>query len=169
MDLVHHIVSTYAPSEILIGIGSAQASHTTRDPFTAGERFEMIDTALRFEKVTRFHIVPIADVDRHAVWVAHVASLVPAFEQAYSSDPLTKMLFGDAGYETPELPMFNRSAYEGKEIRRRMAAGEPWEEFVPLPARKLIEEMGGVRRLRTLSGSAEASRTLPGGDHAGKT
>lgn len=158
MELIHHIARTHSPSTLIIGIGSAQASHTPRDPFTAGERSEMIDAALRFEKVGAYQIVPIPDVDRHSIWVAHVASLVPAFEQAYTSDPLTKMLFGDAGYETPDLPMFNRSTLEGREIRRRMVSGEPWEELVPLPVRSLIAEMDGVGRLKTLAGSPEASR-----------
>lgn len=161
MELVHHIMRTFRPSALIIGIGSAQASHTLKDPFTAGERFEMIEAALRFEQVGTYHIIPISDLDRHAVWVAHVSSLVPTFEQAYSSDPLTKHLFSEAGYETPDLPIFNRSTYEGSEIRRRMMAGEVWEDLVPLPVSKLIKEMDGVNRLKTLSASREAGR-IPG-------
>ena len=32
---------------VIIGIGSAQYSHTDKDPFTAGERYHMIAEALR--------------------------------------------------------------------------------------------------------------------------
>lgn len=158
MELVRHVMKTYALSELLIGIGSAQVSHTAHNPFTAGERFEMIEAALRSEQFSNCRVVPIPDIDRHALWVSHVASLVPPFEQAYSNDPLTRMLFHEAGYETPELPMFNRGQYEGHEIRRRMVDHEPWEDLVPTAVRKIIEEIGGVERLRLLTSSKEAHR-----------
>jgi nicotinamide-nucleotide adenylyltransferase len=165
MELLRHVMKTYAPGELLIGIGSAQVSHTLDNPFTAGERFEMVEAVLRAEQVQNCRIVPIPDLDRHALWVSHVVSLVPPFEQAYSSDPLTKMLFSEAGYETPDLPMFNRGMYEGKEIRRRILAKEPWEDLIPTPVRKILEEIQGVERLRLLAGSKEAVRLDPNDRH----
>src|SRR5207245_2773190 len=37
--------------EIIVGIGSAQYSHTGENPFTAGERYEMIKRALDAEEI----------------------------------------------------------------------------------------------------------------------
>ncbi len=159
MELVRHIMRTFTPSELLVGIGSAQASHTLRNPFTGGERFEMIEAALRSEQFANCRIIPIPDIDRHALWVSYVASLVPPFEQAYSSDPLTRMLFHEAGYETPDLPLFNRGTYEGREVRRRIVAGEAWNDLVPTAVRTVIEEIGGVQRIRLLAQSKEAGRS----------
>ncbi len=165
LELIQHIDRTFHPDELLVGIGSAQTSHTLRDPFTAGERFEMITRALAAERFEGYWPIPIPDLDRHAVWVAHVRSLLPRFEQVYSNDPLTVHLFQTAGYEVPRLPFFNRGQYEGTEVRRRMAQGEPWEALVPVAVRVFLEEINGVERVRWLAGSPEAAR-LARGDHA---
>jgi nicotinamide-nucleotide adenylyltransferase len=37
------------------------------------------------------------------------------------------------------------------EIRKRMAAEENWEDLVPEPVSKVIKEINGVERVRTLS------------------
>src|SRR5207302_562889 len=41
--------------EIIVGIGSAQYSHTGENPFTAGERYEMIKRALDAEGIHNYH------------------------------------------------------------------------------------------------------------------
>ena len=55
--------------ELVIGIGSAQYSHTGENPFTGGERYEMIKRALDAEGIHDYHIVPIPDTHVHSVWV----------------------------------------------------------------------------------------------------
>jgi len=149
----------FDPDELLVGIGSAQVSHTVRDPFTAGERFEMVARSLQYEKIRRFWVIPIPDINRHAMWVSYVESLLPPFDQVYSGDPLTRTLFRDAGYEVPELPFFNRGRYEGTEIRRRIVARMEWRDLVPLSAKAVIDEIGGEKRVRLL-----ASKDHPTGD-----
>ncbi|MDE1819395.1 MAG: nicotinamide-nucleotide adenylyltransferase [Euryarchaeota archaeon] len=168
LELVHHILGTFHPQELLIGIGSAQVSHTPHNPFTAGERFEMVRRALFAEHLEDFWPLPIPDVDRHAIWVAHVVSLVPSFDQVYSNDPLTVHLFREEGYEVPRLPFFNRGQYEGSEIRRRMAAGQSWQELVPAAVRVYLEEIKGEERVRLLSGSPEAARLAQGNHGTGR-
>ena len=51
--------------EIVIGIGSAQLSHTIKDPFTAGERVMMLTQALSENSVKHRHyyIVPMEEQD----------------------------------------------------------------------------------------------------------
>ena len=158
MELVRHIMKTFEPNELIVGIGSAQESYTLRHPFTAGERFEMITRTLLFERISRFVVVPIEDVNRHALWVSHVESLLPPFKQVYTNDPLNRVLFKEAGYEVPELPKYNRNVYQGTEIRRRMIAGEEWRDLVPLPVCKVLEEIHAEERLRLLSSAPEAVR-----------
>jgi len=53
--------------ELVLGIGSAGDSHTTRNPFTAGERVMMVTKAVEDLDVTTY-VVPIEDLDRNAVW-----------------------------------------------------------------------------------------------------
>lgn len=135
---------------ITIGIGSAQYSHTFENPFTAGERHLMISRALKDEGIEHYFLVPIIDINRYAVWVAHVASLVPPFKAVYSNNPLTKRLFQEAGYEVRASPLFNVEIYSGTEIRKRMLAGQEWRDLVPKAVAEVIDEIGGEMRIRDL-------------------
>ena len=136
--------------ELVIGIGSAGDSHSSSDPFTAGERIMMITKALEpYDLVT--YVVPIEDLDRHAVWVSHVQSMCPSFDVAYSNNPLVIQLFEEAGVEVRQSPMYNRDVLEGSGIRARMIAGEPWREMVPDAVVDVIEEIDGVTRIQRVS------------------
>lgn len=135
---------------LTIGIGSAQYSHTYENPFTAGERHLMISRALEKDGVKNFFLVPIVDINRYAVWVAHVASLVPPFKAVYSNNPLTKRLFSEAGYEVRASPLFNVELYSGTEIRRRILAGKEWRDLVPKAVSDVIDEIKGEERIREL-------------------
>ena len=138
--------------ELVLGVGSADGSHTTHDPFTAGERIMMITKALAgFDLVT--YVVPIEDIDRNSVWVSHVTSMCPRFDVAYSNNPLVIQLFEEAGVPVRQSPMFHREVLEGTQIRERMIAGENWQELVPNVVAETIEGINGVSRLQHLDGS----------------
>lgn len=136
--------------ELVIGIGSAQLSHTPENPFTAGERIMMIARSL--EKLDLYtYVIPINDIYRNAIWVSHVESMTPPFTKAYSNNPLVSRLFYEAGYDVQYSPMYNRIAYSGTEIRKRMLAEENWQELVPPAVVKVIEEVRGIERLKQVS------------------
>lgn len=138
--------------ELVLGIGSADVSHTTHDPFTAGERIMMITKALaEFDLVT--YVVPLEDIDRNAVWVSHVNSMCPRFDVAYSNNPLVIQLFEERGVPVRQSPMFHREVLEGTQIRERMIAEEEWHDLVPAVVVETIEEIDGVKRLQRLDGS----------------
>lgn len=137
---------------LTIGIGSAQYSHTPENPFTAGERYMMINKALREEGVKNYSIVPIEDLNRYPVWVAHVVSLVPPFRRVYTNNPLTKRLFEESGFDVRASPLYNRDIFSGTEIRRRIVNGEEWRSLVPAPVSDIIDDIDGVNRLKQISG-----------------
>jgi nicotinamide-nucleotide adenylyltransferase len=141
--------------ELIIGIGSAQISHTLENPFTAGERHLMISRALRQEGIADYFLVPIVDLNQYGVWVSHVRSMVPPFQRVYTNNPLTRRLFEEAGYEVMASPLFNRAQYSGTEIRRRMVEGDDWRQFVPRAVAEVIDSIDGVRRMRDLAGQGE--------------
>ena len=93
--------------EIIIGIGSAQLSHHVDNPFTAGERVLMITRALASLKCP-FYVIPIEDIQRNAIWVAHVRSMAPPFELCYSSNPLVIQLFRESGIKVQSPAMYER-------------------------------------------------------------
>ncbi|MFB6080901.1 MAG: nicotinamide-nucleotide adenylyltransferase [Haloferacaceae archaeon] len=150
----HHMVREIAEDvdELVLGIGSAGDSHTTRNPFTAGERVTMVAKAVReFDLPT--YTVPIEDLDRNSVWVSHVRSMVPPFEVAYSNNPLVVRLFEEAGVEVRQSPMFRRRVLKGAELRQRMIDGEEWRTHLPDPAVEVIESADGVERIRRIGES----------------
>ena len=136
--------------ELVIGIGSAQLSHTPENPFTAGERIMMISRSLE-DLDLYYYVIPINDIYRNAIWVSHVESMTPPFSQVYSNNPLVSRLFSEAGYELKHSPMYNRVAYSGTEIRRRMLSGEDWQQLVPQAVVKVVEEVKGIERLKQVS------------------
>lgn len=138
--------------EIIIGIGSAQLSHTLENPFTAGERLMMIANSLAENGIEKnYYIIPIQDVNNNSLWVSHVRSLTPPFTKVYSGNTLVKRLFGEVGVEVKTPPLYNRRVYSGTEIRRRMLENEPWEDLVPEAVVRVVKEVQGVERLRDLA------------------
>ncbi|MBX0293424.1 nicotinamide-nucleotide adenylyltransferase [Haloarcula nitratireducens] len=143
--------------ELVLGIGSADDSHTTHDPFTAGERIMMLTKAVD-EFDLRTYVVPLEDINRNAVWVSHVESMCPDFDVAYSNNPLVVRLFEESGIEVRQSPMFERDRLEGSEIRERMIRDESWRDRVPDPVVETIEEINGVKRLQHVSDSDSLER-----------
>jgi nicotinamide-nucleotide adenylyltransferase len=138
--------------ELVVGIGSADQSHTVRNPFTAGERIMMITKALvELDLVT--YAVPIEDLNRNSVWVSHVQSMSPRFDVAYSNNPLVVRLFEEAGIDVRQSPMYQREEFEGTEVRERMAADENWESLVPEAVVEVLAEIDGVDRIQQIAAS----------------
>lgn len=133
--------------EVIIGVGSAQASHTGRNPFTAGERVSMIHRSL--EKIdTTTYVIPIEDLDRYAVWPTHVQTLCPSFERVYTNNPLVGHVCREAGLDVRGVELIERDRYRGTDVRRRMVDGDPWHDRVPDATVELVREIDGVERLR---------------------
>ena len=147
--------------EVIIGIGSAQLSHTLKDPFTAGERVMMLTKALSENGIpaSKYYIIPIQDVACNSIWVAHVKMLTPPFECVYSGNPLVQRLFIEAGNKVTEPPLFNREIFSGTEVRRRILTDENWESLVPKSVINVIKEIDGISRMKYLS-KKEASELI---------
>ncbi len=150
----HQVVQRIAEEvdELVLGIGSAGESHKPGDPFTGGERVMMLTRATQELDIVTY-AVPIEDIERHAVWVSHVQSMCPAFDVAYSNNPLVVRLFEEAGVEVRNSPMHNRDLLEGTGIRERMIAGEEWKELVPEAVAEVIHEIDGVNRIQEVAAS----------------
>lgn len=137
---------------LIVGIGSAYESFTAENPFSAGERHEMISGALAEAGIGNVTLLPIPDMHRNAIWVSHVASLAPRFEAFYTNNPLPASLFRAAGFDVRPLPFVERARFEGTRIRALMLRGDDeWEKSVPAAVARVAREVGGVARLRALA------------------
>lgn len=141
--------------ELIVAIGTAQESHTIVNPFTAGERVLMIKEALKERSVdlSRVYIIPVPDILMNSVWPQYLQMYVPKFRYGVARNPLVLRLFRDAGYEVLVPPPLERGKYSSTVVRKLMLLGDDrWRELVPASVVKVIEELGGIERLREVTG-----------------
>ncbi|HEY9490854.1 MAG TPA: nicotinamide-nucleotide adenylyltransferase [Nitrososphaeraceae archaeon] len=137
--------------ELIIAIGSAQFNYIYKDPFTAGERVLMIHAALLESKIdlTRCYVIPIVNDENNARWLAHLRSMVPSFNILYSgNDFVTNLVSREIKIKKPLFS--KKDVYNGTNIRKQMARMQNWKKLVPNAVFRVIEEIGGVTRLKTL-------------------
>lgn len=129
-------------SEVVIVIGSAEESRTQDNPFTAGERIQMIRLALSPAMLRRSIIVPVRDINDHARWVSHVKSYVPDFDTVYTNNRLVARLFGEARHKVAPVAYFDRGKKEGRLIRKLMKEGNnEWKKHVSRKIAALIKKL----------------------------
>jgi len=139
--------------ELIIVVGSAEYSHSDKNPFTAGERVEMILAAMKEASIdsARYVVIPVRDVHIHATWVPFIVSQVPSFDIVFTNEPLTSRLFRERGYKVERIPFFERNAYSATEIRKRILDGKNWESLVPKSTAELLVGFSGIERIRELA------------------
>ncbi len=151
LDAIKYVLKKV--DEVVIVIGSAQYSHNSKNPFTAGERLVMVRNALLEAGVdsSKLWIVPVPDVHLHMLWVSAVEGYTPKFNVVYTNEPLTRRLFMEAGYPVKDVPLFERKVYMSTVIREKMVKGESWIELVPKGVADFILEIDGINRIRDLA------------------
>ena len=138
--------------ELVIVIGSAQKNHELENPFTAGERYEMI---LRYLKTKDYKkpilITHMDDIENHNLWVRNLISYLPRFDYIFSNNRLVKILGEEAGLKVIPVPFYKREELMATKIRERIIIGEPWKDLVPDPVYEYIKEIGGDLRIKELA------------------
>ena len=127
--------------ELIIAIGSAQYNYIFQDPFTAGERMLMIHKALSEAGIdlTKCYIVPITNDENNARWFAHLRSMVPPFDILFSGNEFVRALVvEDVKIKKPEF------------VSKTITEKDNWKKLVPNGVAELIEEIGGVARIKML-------------------
>jgi nicotinamide-nucleotide adenylyltransferase len=140
-------------NDLIIGVGSSQASFEPKNPFTGGERILMIKKTLNADpKVDqrRILIVPISDINVHSLWTSHIKILVPTFEVVFANDQFTSLLFKETGVKVVNPPMIKRTVLSGSEIRRRIVNDIKWTRLISPQTETIIKEINGVERIKRL-------------------
>jgi nicotinamide-nucleotide adenylyltransferase len=143
--------------ELVVVIGSAQFNFIEKDPFTAGERVLMIHQALAEAgtDLSRCYVIPVANDENNARWLATLRSQVPPFDVLYSGNAFVEHL---VQAQDPSLvvksPRFSKKEeYNGTKIRNLMTSGRKWKHLVPPAVAKVVEDVGGLERMRALARS----------------
>lgn len=149
LDAVKQIFAKENPDMLLIAIGSAQDSYLPENPFTAGERFEMIETALAEEGIPKekYSIMPICDINQYSLWTDYVCSLLPPFQSIYSGSKIVKTLFSEHEKDIQVHDLKMNLDVSATEVRKKIINGENLEDFVPQAVIKLLDKYQARERL----------------------
>ena len=150
--VVEHLAQEY--DRVIVAIGTSQESHTPKNPLTLGERYWMIRESLDELSLSNVDIAGVSDVPSNAVWVPHLRSQVPPFDEVVSANPFVRQLFDEAGFstKTPQVSKFDFTRYNGTRIRRMIANGEAEkvEHLMPKDAWEILLRIGAVERIKRL-------------------
>ncbi len=153
LHLIKQVLSEY--DEVIIAITSSQFNYIEKDPFTAGERIQMIRQSLRDEKIdlARCIIIPIENQPNISTWASYLKSMLPKFDAVISGNKYVTMLLGDSGIKVIEPEFLDRNKFNASKIRHMMVQDNSWEGFVPKAVADMVEQTGGIARLKTISDS----------------
>ena len=153
LDLVKQILSE--SDEIIIAITSSQFNYLEKDPFTAGERIEMIQKSLKEGGVdmSKCFIIPIENQFNIVTWTSYLKAILPKFEKVYSGNEYVEMLLADAGINVIKPKFLDRPKYNATSIRKMIIEDGDWQKLVPKAVSEVIEKINGVNRLKVISKS----------------
>jgi len=150
LELVKQILNEC--DEVIIALTGSQFNYIEKDPFTSGERIEMIHQALKENDVdlNRCYIIAVENQFNIATWAGYLKSSLPNFEKVYSGNDYVVMLLADSGYEVVSPNFHEREKFNATKIRKMIANDDDWEQFVPSAVSKIIKKINGVVRIKTI-------------------
>lgn len=135
--------------EVIVLVAKANASHSFDHPATAGERLEMIRPCLEREAPGRSHLCAAPYVEDDGANFAELALLLPEFQAVYTNSPITAAMAASDGYRV--VPLAERVEASGSDLRRRIAAGEPYEHLLPEEVLAALKSSPALPRLSALA------------------
>jgi nicotinamide-nucleotide adenylyltransferase len=140
--------------ELIVVIGSSEASYDPQNPFTAGERLSMIKDSLNADTMIdckKTMIIPVPDTNVHSTWTHTVDMLVPKYDVVFTNNKFTGYLFIQRNITVTEPKLLNRDDLSGTEIRRRMLKNIKWTHLVTEQTQIVIQKINGVERVKKLA------------------
>ncbi|MGB0856092.1 MAG: nicotinamide-nucleotide adenylyltransferase [Nitrosopumilus sp.] len=153
LDLAKQILAEC--DEVIIAITSSQFNYLEKDPFTAGERIEMIHNSLKESSLdlTRYFIVALENQFNVATWASYLKSALPYFDKVYSGNDYVSMLLSDSGISVVKPKFLDRNQYNATKIRQMIISDENWQDLVPNTVSELLIKINAKNRLDVISKS----------------
>lgn len=150
LELVKQILNEC--DDVIIALTGSQFNYIEKDPFTSGERIEMIHQTFKENKLdlSRCYIVAINNQSNVATWASYLKSALPIFDKVYSGNDYVAMLLADSGYAVIPPNFLDRQKFNATKIRKMISNDEDWEKLVPPAVSKKIKEINGIRRIKTI-------------------
>ena len=150
LELVKQILSEC--DEVIIALTGSQFNYIEKDPFTSGERIEMIHQTLKENNIdlAKCFIVAIEKQFNVATWASYLKSSLPHFDKVYSGNDYVVMLLADSGISVVQPKFLDRGRYNATKIRKMIGNDKEWEKLVPVSVSKTIKKINGVQRIKTI-------------------
>ena len=141
--------------EVIIAITSSQFNYLEKDPFTAGERIEMIYNSLKDSGIdlSRCFVLGIENQFNIATWASYLQSALPHFDTVYSGNDYVSMLLADSQIKVIKPDFLEREKYNATRIRSLILSDGNWENYVPKTVSEYIRKINGVNRIKVISES----------------
>ncbi|NNL59354.1 MAG: nicotinamide-nucleotide adenylyltransferase [Nitrosopumilus sp.] len=153
LDLVKQILAEC--DEVIIAITSSQFNYLEKDPFTSGERIEMIHNSLLESNIdmSKCFVVSLENQFNIATWASYLKSSLPHFDKVYSGNDYVSMLLADSGIDVVNPTLLDRSKYNATKIRSMIISDQKWDELVPNAVNELLKKISAKNRLKVISKS----------------
>ena len=153
LELAKQILSEC--DEVIIAITSSQFNYLEKDPFTAGERVEMIHNSLKEAsiEIDRCYILSLENQFNIATWASYLKSSLPHFDKVYSGNDYVSMLLSDSGISVVKPSFLNRVEYNATKIRSMIISDEKWKDYVPNAVFEFLLKINAKNRLTVISKS----------------
>ncbi len=148
VHVIKDILSNF--DRVIIVIGSGTESYTEKNPFTGGERLEMILETFNEVSDGQLIVIPVKDINYEFLWYRYLDSLLPHYDYVATSDPVSLNLTLINKKKIYSIKPFKRDIYKGKYVRELMATGKPWKDLVDYRVARIIEVLDGVERIRKI-------------------
>ena len=141
---------------LFIAIGSSQENFLPQNPFTAGERIEMIKSALDEAKIPteKYLIIPVPNINNYALWPHHVEQYLPPFDSIFTCSDIVETLFQTANKTRKKTRKIHRLHINKKisstQIRAAMLKNKKWEHMVPKSTARLLKAWDAPARLKSI-------------------
>lgn len=135
--------------EVIICVASSQLSYTISNPFSSGERIEMILRSIK-EMRDRVIILSSPNIESNSLWVENIIDTFPSFDKVYTNNALVRLLWEKRGYKVSEVKFHQKNDFNGTLIRELISLDKKWENLVPVETRKYIQEIGGEKRIKDI-------------------
>ncbi len=143
-------------NEIIIAVTSAQFNYLEKDPFTAGERIEMIHNSLRdagFE-MSRCFVISLENQFNVATWASYIKSALPKFDKVYSGNNYVSMLLSDSAIKVVKPKFLEIEKYNATRIRSLIISDNvSWADLVPNGTKEILIRINAKNRLTVISKS----------------
>lgn len=150
---------------VIIVIGSAEKNYLPDNPLTAGERFDLIDKALKEAKIPaeKYCIVPVRNVNNYAIWVNHINTYVPPYTKIYTGSKIVKACYNakyNKIYSKPEVIQVKRNKIRisATTIREAIIKNKKWEHMVPPIISKTLKKWQIKDRLADIKETMDFTR-----------